>query len=137
MRFALEAAASIATWLTTLFTSVLIVTNDISWYLNASASRPLMTGANCSFPTLACIRRAKTHGLALIEQNDAEYWLKVREDKAQTNEGRRVKETHDKAIADAFSKAERGNEWIRKPLVCSVTVLVHNVFYKRVTRTSE
>jgi hypothetical protein len=71
-----EAATSVATWLTTLIMAVLIVTNDISWYANADVSHSLMAEANCTFPTLECIHKAKTYGTTLIEDNNDNYWLK-------------------------------------------------------------
>jgi hypothetical protein len=137
MEVAIEAATIVATWLTTLIISVLVATNDISWYINSDVARPLMAEANCSFSTLECIHKAKTYGLTLIEENEDRYWLKIREEEDQANAMRRAREAYDKSIADAFSKASKYDIMVRNPPVCS-TVDVHqyNCYTNHVTNTN-
>ncbi|KAG9196132.1 hypothetical protein G6011_01253 [Alternaria panax] len=85
--------------------SNLFATNDISWYMNSDVARPLTAEANCCFPNLECIRKAKTCSFTLIGENRDKYWLEIRAEEDQANTIKRARSAYDKSVTDAFSKA--------------------------------
>jgi hypothetical protein len=103
----MQLAINAALWITSLVMSFFAATNDVAWYLQAETSRPLMACANCSVPTLGCIRQAKAAGVALAQAHDEHYWCSMREEAAKAEKARADQEAYDVSVADAFTKAEK------------------------------
>ena len=136
MKVAIEAATSVATWLTTLIMSVLVATNDICWYINSDVAHPLIVEADCSFPTLECIRKAKTYGLLLIKEREDKYWFNIHTEEAQANAIRHTKEARNESATNGFSKAWKHDTMASNPSVCStVNIHQHNYFTNYIVNT--
>jgi hypothetical protein len=111
----MQLAINTALWITSLVMSFFAATNDVAWYLRAETSGPLMAYANCSVPTLGCIRQAKAAGVSLAQAYDEHYWCRMREEAAKAEKTRAEQEAYDVSVADAFTKAEKYDILVQNP----------------------
>ncbi|KAF1351727.1 hypothetical protein EJ07DRAFT_159257 [Lizonia empirigonia] len=110
------------TWVTHLLAAIWSVSNDYSWYITVQA--------NCSLPTLRCVREAKAIHTQAIAENLEHYWCEVGEEAARVEHERQAKEAHDKQVAVDYIKARRfDNDEMSPPIVN----IIHNHQHQHLT----
>jgi hypothetical protein len=111
----MQLAINAALWIISLVMFFFAATNDVAWYLQAETSGPLVAYANCSVPTLGCIRQAKAAGVALAQAHDEHCWCSMREEAAKAEKAKADQKVYNFSVADAFTKAEKYDILIQNP----------------------